>query len=744
MSEAKLQADIDWPALIQQHDMHWSDLPDGWQAGAHFGNAMLGSMLYQVDNTIRLQVFRQDVHDHRDESQGWTAYSRPRLMIGHFALEPVGTLTGCNWRKNLYDAELTGAITTDKGEITIRHFVHANDMAIVTELGPTDGEANLTWTWHPAPAETSRPGYPTTRGELGPYAKRYGERHRETIKLRQPNPEGRLERHGQGDGQVNVWVQNLLAGGQYATAWAEARQGNTHTHIATITNSFPESTAAADAVANVQRFAQANREAWVDEHRAWWHGYYQQSCVTLPDARIESLYWQTVYRLGCNSRAGRHYIDTSGIWFQGGPWAYSTHDWNTQSAHWGVYAANRLDQGAEIVNRLHAGMDNLIDAVHPYEWREDSAYLPIATVCGMAGTRVGDMRYYHLLGNLPWLLHNVWWQYRFSMDDDMLRDVLYPLLKRAVNLYLHEIEDGDDGKLHLPRTYSPETGIYRDATFDLSLLKWSCHTLLAACDRLCIDDPLATRWQEVIDRLVDFPADDEGLMLAGDTPAPRYHRHLSHLLAIYPLYLLHVDQPDARALLDAVHKRVQITVQGPDDVPKAANQAMLQTHAAPIACALGKDDDALAGLQMLADDLLPNGLWACAGNPCFESSVSLMSVAQDMLIQSWSDPAALQRGEPGPIRIFPAVPKAWGDVAFTNLRAEGAFLVSATRKAGTTTRVKIESLAGEPCTIKLPGNDELTTTNHDTAKLTRLEPGLYRIDLAQGQSIELTAPGTNE
>jgi DNA-binding SARP family transcriptional activator len=43
-----------------------------------------------------------------------------------------------------------------------------------------------------------------------------------------------------------------------------------------------------------------------------------------------------------------------------------------------------------------------------------------------------------------------------------------------------------------------------------------------------------------------------------------------------------------------------------------------------------------------------------------------------MLLQSWSDPAL---DEPGPIRVFPALPSDWQDEAteFHDLRAEGAF-----------------------------------------------------------------------
>ncbi len=504
---AAVEGKIDWPAFMARHDMLWERLPNTWKESPHFGNAMVGSMLYRADDTIRLQVFRADVHDHRDDTWGWTAYSRPRLQIGHFSLHPVGKLTGCKWRKDLWNAELTGTITTDRGEIRIRHFTHAADMAIVTELTPTPGEQGCRWTWHPAEARTTRPGYPAQASEIAGFARQYGSHYAGTLKVYQANPAGRLETH---DG-ISLWIQDLLAGGQYATAWAEQVRGGTRTHIASIANSYPESTAARTAVSEVEHFLARDRSRWVQFHRDWWHDYYPRSFVTIPDKSLETLYWQTIYRFGCTSRAGRCFVDTPGIWFQGKSWPYFTTDWNIQSAHWPVYAANRLEQGQALVDRLHDRREELIRAVRPVEWQVDSAYLPIEVAWDMIGNREQDMRYFQLVGTLPWALNNCWSQYRYSMDDAMLREKIYPLLRRSINLYLHLVEKGADGKLHLPPTYSPESGVYRDANFDLALFKWGCLVLLKASKRLAIDDPLIPRWREVVQKLTDFPVRRTGL-----------------------------------------------------------------------------------------------------------------------------------------------------------------------------------------------------------------------------------------
>jgi hypothetical protein len=63
----------------------------------------------------------------------------------------------------------------------------------------------------------------------------------------------------------------------------------------------------------------------------------------------------------------------------------------------------------------------------------------------------------------------------------------------------------------------------------------------------------------------------------------------------------------------------------------------------------------------------------------------------------------------GVIRLFPAVPESWGDVEFSTLRAQGAFLVSARREAGKVTRVEIFSEKDGPCRLVSPftGREEL-------------------------------------
>ena len=67
-----------------------------------------------------------------------------------------------------------------------------------------------------------------------------------------------------------------------------------------------------------------------------------------------------------------------------------------------------------------------------------------------------------------------------------------------------------------------------------------------------------------------------------------------------------------------------------------------------------------------------------------EGNFAFAAGVQEMLLQSHTDT----------IRVFPAVPESWKDVSFKDLRARGAFLVSASRKDGKTESVRILSEKG--------------------------------------------------
>src|SRR5262249_7708349 len=160
-------------------------------------------------------------------------------------------------------------------------------------------------------------------------------------------------------------------------------------------------------------------------------------------------------------------------------------------------------------------------------------------------------------------------------------------LKGSINYYLHLLKLGDDGYLHISDGYSPEypnqPAPNPDCNIDLALTRWGCQTLLEICERLKIDDPLIPRWKEVLAKLTPYPVDENGLKTSASMPFAVSHRHYSHLLMVYPLYIMNLDQPENH---DLVIKSLNHWMGMP-----AALRGYSYTGASSISSLMGHGDD---------------------------------------------------------------------------------------------------------------------------------------------------------
>jgi hypothetical protein len=684
--------------------MVWNRLPTDWYESPFLGNGMLGAMVMQGgERCVRWQVGRGDVQDHRPVDGRTGMFSRCRLPIGHFDLQTVGAITGGGMRLDLWNAEATGKILTDRGSIGWRTIVHAEHMAIVVVLDPSEGERACRWQWQAEPAVSPRQLY----GEVT------GSRSR-TMKGYQRNPAALREQRG----DIELCLQPLLAGGETATAWLEDEREGERILTVSVAHSFPGNTAAADVVAEVKRVARMPLENLLASHRAWWHEFYPASFLSFSDPYWESFYWIQIYKLASATRGDGMLIDNQGPWLQVTPWPGAWWNLNVQLSYWPTYASNRLELAESLTRTLYGNVDTLVANV-PEQYRHDSAGLPRSSGQDCEGpVSAPDGNNTPEIGLLLWACHNAWLHYRHAMDDATLREHLYPLLRRAVNYHLHFLEEGDDGMLRLPRTFSPEYGKHGpDCNFDLALLRWGCGALVSATARLAIEDPLLPRWREVIERLVDCPVGENGYLVARGVPFDKGHRHYSHLLMLYPLYLVNRDQPGAEALMLKSVRHWQ-SLEG--------REGYSLTGAASISSAFGRGDDALDYLDGLRPFLQPNTLYKEAG-PVIETPLSGAQSIHDMLLQGWG----------GTIRVFPAMPEAWADAVFHDLRTEGAFLVSARRTSGRTDFVRIRSLAGEPCVVApgLPGAVRVSGDREHA--LEQVRPGFFKLDLVKGEEVVL-------
>lgn len=701
-----VQSQVEWPAFIARHDMIWHTLPGDFDCGAFLGNGMLGATIYQDgDNRLRFEMGRADVTEHRRDNA--------RLPIGGLVLTTAGKIESGTMRLDLWNAEVRGSIKTDKGSVTFHCFIHSSKMVMVADMETAAGE-NAAWSWDARPCVDRAPG------------KFAGD---------PPNPPNRLET----DGKVSVCVQLRAAGGGFATAWTEVPNPNGQFHIValSIADSFPGNSAKQTAVETVRKaadqLAPGSFHVFQQSHRDWWHAFYPKNLVSIPDPKLESFYWIQWYKLASASRPDSVPVDLLGPWFRKTGWPRIWWNLNIETLYLPVYTGNRLELGESFVNFIDKKRDSFFRNGKELWKFDDCATVPHTTDYeGLRGD--GDCAPDHYInpGDFTWALHNYYLHYRYSMDHTMITDqkkhAFYPLLKGSVNLYLKILKKGDDGKLHLPVLHSPEYGNDADNNYNLGLLRWGCQTLMDLNQRYQLNDPLAPTWTQTLKNLVAYPVDANGLRIGATIPFTKSHRHWAHLLMVHPLHIMTADNPAERELLNksVLH---WLTTDGACEIWGWSRAA-----AASLYATLGDGENAIKQIHghMADKRFVRSNTMYIEGDPVIECSIVLNRSLQDMLLQSWGDK----------INIFPAIPGAWKDAVFHDLRAEGAFLVSANRKDGTTEWVRIKSLAGEPCRVQAAFASEPKLQVN--GKFVPFEPavnGVYELPLVKGDEALLLTGG---
>jgi alpha-L-fucosidase 2 len=708
-----------WRSFLAGQDMAWTRVPAGFFEAPFMGNGGLAASLYRHPTRQRVQLTLGDsrVHDHQDvlgpvTNNGQTAemtnavWGHARLPIGYLTLETAGDVTGVDLRLSLWDAELTGTIATTLGTVGLRAFVHAAEDLLVVEVTPDAGERGVGWSFTPHEAISPRA---KTNKPPADY---------------RTNPPPVITTSADG----GECVQDLVAGGQTATAW----RSETGTLVVSVAHSHPGSSAAEQAARQADHGARRPVHELAGAHRRWWHDFYPRSFVSIPDARLQSFYWIQLYKMASATRVDRPVIGTAGPWLEPTGWPATWWNLNVQLEYWLIHPTGHGELDS-LTRSLDQYADNLTLNV-PEAYRADSAAIGRTTqedltngsTVAVPGTVSRDA--YPEVGNLTWALHDAWLAYRHTMDDDVLRDVVYPLLRRAVNFYLHFLTEDAAGRLHLPETFSPEYKLARDCNYDLALLTWGCRTLLDSAERLGIADELRPRWRDVLDRLTDPPQGPDGLWIGADVPLTSSHRHYSHLLWFYPLYVFDASTEEQRDLLErSLAHWVGFA---------GALQGYTFTGASSMSSLLGDGERAHEYLDTLLDDYIqPNTMYKEGSSPVMETPLSGAQSLHDMLIQSHG----------GTIRVFPAVPDAWEDAVISELRTEGAFLVSAARREGRTQFVHVQSLAGEPCRVApgLPGPYEVRAAEGARPVDWRELPGgVLEIDLDRNQAVVIVTRGT--
>jgi len=654
----------------------------------------------RFDELVEIFEHRQ----RRDNPMGPTKVSigRAELRLGEGVAYECGLALGT--------ATVEGVVRTSEGEHHLQSFVHRDRNVFCLRLDACRADARL---------------------ELIPLANM----NEELLKLNHPRPE--VEE----DGDMRILTQSIPEGLSYAVAWNPVGAD----FFVAIESGESGDEARSAAVGTWRQAKALGFNELLREHTQAWNKFWSRSAVYLPEERMEFLWYHGLYLLASSARRGSMPPGLQGVWAVDGkpaPWRGDYHtDMNVQETFWPACASGHLDLLDCWCDFMYECLEPAQELTRRFFGTEGAfwpcAFLPKFTVVPGWGT---VQLAWSSSGWLAWL---VWLRWRHSLDTAWLAEIGYPLVSEIFKFYRANLNEEDDGHLHIPVSSSPEykdnkpEAWCKDPNIDIALIRKCCDWVVEMEVALGRDD-LSTAARNVHAKLMPYHLTvGKALCLWKEQPLDESHRHPSQLMAIHPAMDLTVDDgEEARAIIDASLEQFF-----------SLGQQLWAGHTygqmASLAAVVGRAEFAYDCLLHFAEywvapngmhfnrDLRKTGTTAFRGDDLqftMETNCGVSAGISDMLVQGWRDT----------VRVFPAVPGHWRELAFRDLLTEGAFNVSAIRRDRRTVWVRVEATVDRGLRLMNPFDGGAVQVSGGTL---RREGDVFVGDLAAGQVVTLALEG---
>lgn len=723
------------------HDLQFNKLATTWDEALPLGNGMVGNLVWQKDNKLRFSLDRADLWDLRPMTDvDKLSFKMIREQVDRNDYKIIQELGDVPYEREPAPSKIPGAAI----EFDVSTFGEVES----TRLYIRQGIAEVKWKSGARLLTFIHPNLPIgwfrfENGQVTPslVPPRYTGSNAGTGN----SVEGQgLARLGYEQGTIsqngNSFTYHQAGWGGFAydvaVSWQKTGDGIEGAWAITSNGLYNKNQAQADV--EVRNTLNRGFDADLSGTVEWWSNYWNESSLTVPDSILERQWYLENYKFGCIARKDAPPITLQAVWTADNgnlpPWKGDIHnDLNTQLSYWPAYSANHLTGASGFTNWLWSNKPVFEKYTRRFFGVEG---LTVPGVTTLDGKDMGGWVQYSYSPTVAgWLSHHFYLEWRYSMDRNFLKEKAHPWIRDFAQ-FIENIATRDRvGKLKLPLSSSPEfydnsmkAWFKQTTNYDLGIIRWTYMRAAELANELGLKQESA-HWKQQLSQWPLLSTDETGsLSLAPGIPYPESHRHFSHLMGFHPLGILDYANPADQKTIDASVKMLE--QKGTDywvgySFSWQANMYARMHEGSKAADALRKFATCFC---------LPNGFHV-NGDQCegklstfryrpftLEGNFAFASALQEMLLQSHD----------GIIRVFPAIPQEWKNVSFRSLRAEGAFLISATLSNGKIREVSIASeKGGELVMENLFGAFTIDGANF------KKENNLIRIKTSPGQSLTI-------
>lgn len=487
-------------------------------------------------------------------------------------------------------------------------------------------------------------------------------------------------------------------------------------------------------------------EPYEKAHQDWWDQFWTKSRIDIPSEPLLVRYWYvSQYLMACCCEPGKYAPGIFGNWITTDEpaWGGDYHlNYNYQAPWWGLYSSNHIDLCEPYARPL---MEYVGKAEKAAMEKLGCRGLYMLVGIGPKGLKTSamidkdggdDVNYWGQKSNAAYAALNMAMQFYYTWDETYARETAYPFLYKTAQFWLDYL-DWEDGRYVIHNDCIHENGAlviglvdwadenekdYSDdcnPILSLGLLRTLFRCLLDMGEIVGSSREDMERWKFTLEHLSEFPTmERNGETVFRYTESGRAWKD-ENSLGIQHIF------PAGCIGLGSDKELLRIARNTFRQMDRWEDYNGFPTYFTA-GVRLGVEPEEIFShlKKQIEGHGFMNGFLFFGGGG-IECCSAVPTILNEMMLQSHE----------GILRLFPV----WDlnrDASFENLRAYGAFLVSAKLKNGRLTKLTVKSEKGKTCRISLPHQGSLSVTCGGNPVEVRQEKGIWTFSTEAGRVYE--------